>query len=55
MKNDSIHVSPQELQYFYNEALRINADQVNQIEKLKLQINDQAQKLEEYRRRFGDI
>lgn len=52
---DSISVSPEELMYFYNEALRINAEQAIQLEKLKRQVNDQAQIIEQYRRVAGDI
>jgi hypothetical protein len=52
---DSIFVDKEELLYFYNEALRINAEQITQLEKMKRQINDQAQKIEEYRRQFGEI
>lgn len=52
---DSIFASPEDLMYFYNEALRINAEQLTQLEKLKRQVNDQAQVIQQYRDRFGDI
>ncbi len=46
MSNDSIKVSPEQLMAYYNDSLRINAEQISQIERMKRQINDQAQKLE---------
>ena len=52
---NSIFASPEDLMYFYNEALRINAEQITQLEKLKRQVNDQAQTIQKYRDRFGDI
>ena len=52
---DSIFASPEDLMYFYNEALRINAEQLTQLEKLKRQVNDQAQVIQQYQDRFGDI
>lgn len=53
--SDSIFVTKEELEYFYNEALRINAEQVTQLERLKRQVNDQAQTIQQYRDRFGEI
>lgn len=50
---DSIMVSPEQLRAYYNDALRINAEQFSMLERLKRQVNDQAQEIEQLKAKLA--
>jgi len=51
---ESLIVTTDELMMYYDQAMRINADQATQLERLKRQINDQARLIADYEQAQAD-
>lgn len=51
---DRLIVTTDELMMYYDQAMRINADQATQLERLKRQINDQARLIADYEQAQAD-